>query len=137
MTRFNITLNEGAEFVLFCLSKMLGGEIFVPKIQSYKIMDVVKAISNKPKLKFVGIRPGEKLHEEMVSKSDAVNTISFKNYYVISPNSKFIGWDKKKYLKLNKLGKSCVSGFSYTSENNNKFLSVKELKKLIELNIKK
>jgi len=136
MTRFNITLNEGAEFVLFCLNKMLGGEVFVPKVPSYRITDVVKAISEKPKMKFVGIRPGEKLHEEMISKSDAINTISFKKYFIIAPNSKFIGWDKKKYLKLNKLGKTCPVGFSYTSDNNKNFLNISQIKKLIKLNIK-
>ena len=137
MTRFNITLDEGAQFVLFCLNKMIGGEIFVPKIPSYKIMDLVKAISDKPKCRFTGIRPGEKLHEEMISQSDAINTISFKNYFVIAPNSKFIDWNKNKYLKQNKDGKSCPSEFSYDSETNKNFLTVNQLKSLIKKNITK
>ena len=84
------------------------------------------------KIKFIGIRPGEKIHEEMISQNDAINSVEFKNYYVITPNSKFIKWNKKKYLKLNKFGKSCTSEFSYDSKTNKKFLTIKELKKLIQ-----
>ena len=87
MTRFNITLEESVNFVLFCLNKMWGGEIFVPKIPSYKIIDIAKAISTKAKLKFVGIRAGEKLHEEMISRHDSINTIEYNKYFVIAPNS--------------------------------------------------
>ena len=116
MTRFNITLNEGVYFVLFCLKKMLGGEIFVPKIPSYKVIDVAKAVSSKNKIKIIGIRPGEKLHEEMISQNDNKNTVEHKNYFVILPNSEFIGKEKKKkYLKLNKTGKTCSDEFSYKS----------------------
>ena len=102
MTRFNITLDESVNFVLFCLNKMWGGEIFVPKIPSYKIIDFAKAISTKAKLKFVGIRAGEKLHEEMISQHDSINTIEYNKYFVIAPNSQFIDWGKKKYMKHNK-----------------------------------
>lgn len=137
MTRFNITLEEGVNFVLFCLGKMMGGEIFVPKIPSYRIMDLAKAISAKAKFKFTGIRPGEKLHEQMISQSDALNTISFKNHFVIAPNSKFISWNKKKYLKQNKDGKGCSDGFSYNSATNKNFLTVSQLKSLIKKNITK
>ena len=73
----------------------------------------------------------------MISKSDAVNTINFKNYFVIAPNSKFIDWNKNKYLKQNKDGKSCSNEFSYNSETNDNFLTVNQLKKLIKLNITK
>ena len=132
MTRFNISLEKAVEFVLLCLKKMWGGEIFVPKIPSFRVIDVAKAISPQLKLKFIGIRPGEKIHEEMISQNDAINSIEFKNFYVITPNSKFIGWDKKKYLRLNKLGKSCASEFTYNSKTNKKFLTIKELKKLIQ-----
>ena len=132
MTRFNISLEDAVEFVLFCLKKMWGGEIFVPKIPSFRVIDVAKAISPQLKLKFIGIRPGEKIHEEMVSQNDAINLVEFKNFYVITPNSKFIKWDKKKYLKLNNLGKSCAREFTYSSKTNKKFLTIKELKKLIQ-----
>ena len=111
---------------------MWGGEIFVPKIPSFKVIDVAKAISPRLKIKFIGIRPGEKIHEEMISQNDAINSVEFKNYYVITPNSKFIKWDKQKYLKQNKNGKNCVKEFSYDSKTNKKFLTIKELKKLIQ-----
>ena len=135
MTRFNITLEESVNFVLFCLNKMWGGEIFVPQIPSYKIIDFAKAISTKAKLKFVGIRAGEKLHEEMISQHDSINTIEYNKYFVIAPNSKFINWDKKKYMKHNKGGKNCPNYFSYNSERNKKFLKISELKKLIKSNL--
>ena len=132
MTRFNISLEEGVEFVLFCLKKMWGGEIFVPKIPSYRVIDVARAISPKAKFKFIGIRPGEKIHEEMISQNDTMNTIEYKNHYVIIPNSEFIGWTKKKYLQSNKFGKSLSDDFVYSSKTNKKFLKVTDLKKLIK-----
>ena len=135
MTRFNITLEESVNFVLFCLNKMWGGEIFVPKIPSYKIIDFAKAISTKAKLKFVGIRAGEKLHEEMISQHDSINTIEYNKYFVIAPNSKFINWGKKEYMKHNKGGKNSPNYFSYNSESNKKFLKISELKKLIKSNL--
>ncbi len=134
MTRFNISLKEGVDFVILCLKKMWGGEIFVPKIPSYNIIDLAKAISPNSKIIYTGIRPGEKLHEEMVSKTDAINTIEYSKYFVITPNSIFINWDKRKYLKKNKGGKICQSNFSYDSKNNQKFLKTSELKKLIKEN---
>ena len=136
MTRFNITLNEGVDFVFLALKKMFGGEIFVPKIPSYKVTDVAKAISPKAKLKIIGIRPGEKLHEEMVSQSDAPNAIEFTTYFVIIPNSEFNSLDKKKYLKINSKGKNCSNEFSYNSKNNKFYLSISDLRKLIKNNSK-
>ena len=136
MTRFNITLEEGIDFVLFCLKKMWGGEIFVPKIPSFKVSDIIKAISPRNKIKIIGIRPGEKLHEEMVSQSDSPNTLEFKKHFVRVPNFKFIEWDKTKYLKLNKNGKSCDSNFSYNSKTNKDYLTISDLKKLIKKNQK-
>ena len=82
MTRFNITLQEAVNFVLFCLEKMWGGEIFVPKIPSYRLEDLAKAIAPRNKIKIIGLRPGEKIHEEMISTSDAVNTIEYKKYFI-------------------------------------------------------
>ena len=135
MTRFNITLEEGVEFVSFSLKKMWGGEIFIPKIPSYRIIDLAKAISSSAKIKIVGIRPGEKLHEEMISQNDAQNTIEYKNYFVITPNSQFINWDKKKYLKLNKSGAVCHNEFTYNSKSNKNFLNIVELKELVKKNL--
>ena len=137
MTRFNITLGEGVSFVIKCLDLMWGGEIFVPKIPSYKILDVAKAISPNAKLKFIGIRPGEKLHEEMITISDSPNTVEFNSYYVILPDHKFLEWDINKFLKKNKkdIGKFCNYGFNYSSVNNRNFLTVEKLKKLIINNV--
>ena len=84
MTRFNITLKKSVDFVNMCLSQMKGGEIFVPKIPSYKILDLLHAIHKKPKFKVIGIRPGEKLHEEMITESDSINTQEFKKYFIKS-----------------------------------------------------
>ena len=113
---------------------MWGGEIFVPKIPSYRLEDLAKAIAPRNKIKIIGLRPGEKIHEEMISTSDAVNTIEYKKYFIITPYSKFIGWNKKKYMKFNKNGKNCDSEFSYNSYNNKQYLTSNQIKKLIKSN---
>ncbi len=135
MTRFNITLQEGVDFVLQCLDKMWGGELFVPKIPSYKILDVAKAIAPDCKHKIVGIRPGEKLHEEMITETDALNSVEFKKYYVILPATPL--WDIDKFRKESNssVGKMCEFGFSYNSGTNKDFLAVKDLQKLIQNHI--
>jgi UDP-N-acetylglucosamine 4,6-dehydratase len=117
MTRFNITLEKAVSFVLKSLNFMKGGEIFIPKMPSYKILDVVKAVNKDLKIKFIGIRPGEKIHEELITESDSLNTIEKKSYYTILPSY-------KKSSKKNKI-------FSYNSKNNKNFLSIKEIKTLI------
>ena len=121
MTRFNITLSEAVTFVLNCIKRMQGGEIFVPKIPSYRILDLVKAISDKKKIEYIGIRPGEKLHEEMISTTDGINTTEYKNYFVIHPS-----------YEINR-AKKPIKNFS--SESNSKFLSTKELIKIIKKNL--
>lgn len=135
MTRFNITLREGVDFVLSCLKKMWGGEIFVPKIPSYGILDVAKAIAPDCDIKIIGIRPGEKLHEEMITTTDSLNTIEFKNYYVVLPSTPL--WDIEKFKKNSDsdLGKFTEFGFSYDSGTNIEFLSIEQLKELIEINL--
>jgi|TARA_B100001059_G_scaffold236621_1_gene288324 UDP-N-acetylglucosamine 4,6-dehydratase/5-epimerase len=135
MTRFNITLDEGVKFVLKCFNIMWGGEIFIPKIPSYKIGDLAKAICSKSKIKIIGIRPGEKISEEMVSEHDSINTIESKDYFIITPNLKFRDF-KIEYLKKNKNTKLCKKNFSYNSKENSKFLSVNEIKNLIKKNQK-
>ena len=133
MTRFSITLSEGVEFVFNSLDRMVGGEIFIPKIPSYNIMDVKNAIAPNSPTKIVGIRPGEKLHEEMITQSDAMNTIDCGNYFVILPSTLFL--TKEKYDKENDItSKQCEYGFSYNSENNENFLSLEEIKDLINKN---
>ena len=131
MTRFNITLQEGVDFVLNSLEKMWGGELFVPKIPSYKILDVAKAIAPDAKHEIVGIRPGEKLHEEMITETDALNSVEFEKYYVILPAIPL--WDIEKFRKESNssIGKMCEFGFSYNSSTNKDFLSLDELKTLI------
>ena len=135
MTRFSITLQDGVDFVLQCLEKMWGGELFVPKIPSYRISDIAEAIAPECKHVSIGIRPGEKLHEEMITKTDSINTIEFDNYYVILPSTQM--WDIEKFRKESNssIGKMCESGFSYNSGTNKHFLSVDELKELIKNNL--
>jgi UDP-N-acetylglucosamine 4,6-dehydratase/5-epimerase len=132
MTRFNITLQQGVDFVLQCLEKMWGGELFVPKIPSYKITDVAKAINSDCKLEIVGIRPGEKLHEEMITLTDALNTVEFEGHYVILPASP-PRWDIQEFIQSSdcSLGKLVSESFSYNSNTNKKFLTIKELQILI------
>ena len=133
MTRFNITLQEGVDFVLQCLEKMWGGELFVPKIPSYRIIDVAKAINPDCRLEIVGIRPGEKLHEEMITLTDALNTVEFDNYYVILPSAK-LSWDIKKFIQESNgdPGKMVSEDFCYNSATNKNFLSVKKIRSLIK-----
>ena len=139
MTRFNITLQEGVDFVLKCLERMWGGELFVPKIPSYRILDVAKAVAPDAKYEIVGIRSGEKLHEEMITVSDSMNTVEFDDYYAIVPNSEYLSWDRKSFLNESNGSKGtyCKDGFSYNSSTNEKFLTVDELRELIEDHIQK
>mgnify|MGYP001368227505 CR=1 FL=1 len=134
MTRFNITLQEGVDFVLQSLEKMWGGELFVPKIPSYRILDLAKAVAPEAEYEIVGIRAGEKLHEDMITVNDAINTIEFDNYFVIIPNSKYLSWDKDSFLnQSNEINwKECEEGFSYNSGTNNHFLTIDEIKFLLE-----
>lgn len=138
MTRFNITLKEGVQFVISSLEKMWGGELFVPKIPSYRIIDVAKAIAPNAKIKIIGIRPGEKVHEEMITGADATNSVEFKKYYVILPNSDQIQWNKNDFIKKSttEKGKLCKKNFNYNSRDNKKYLTVSEIKKLISSNYK-
>jgi len=117
MTRFNITLDESVKFVLQSINQMEGGEIFIPKMPSYKILDLIKAINKNLKIKYIGIRPGEKLHEELICESDSLNVVDKKDYFVILPSYKKIPFKNKI--------------FSYNSKNNKNFLTVKKLESLI------
>lgn len=128
MTRFNITLEEGVEMVLWALENALGGEIFVPKIPSYRITDLAEAIGPSCRRKVIGIRPGEKVHEEMITSSDSFNTVDLGNYYAILNAGG--GRTVNDYLKKKK-GKKVQAGFCYNSGQNNKFLKVSEIQKLI------
>lgn len=134
MTRFNITLQEGVDFVLKCLEVMWGGELFVPKIPSYKILDVAKAVAPECKTEIVGIRPGEKIHEEMITETDSINTVEFEDYYVILPSTEL--WDVEKFRKESndKEGKFCEIGFRYSSGNNTEWIKAEQLRELIKTN---
>jgi UDP-N-acetylglucosamine 4,6-dehydratase len=131
MTRFSITLAEGVRFVLDCLGRMWGGELFVPKIPSYRITDVAAAIAPDAKTELVGIRPGEKLHEEMITSTDAMSTVEFEDYYVILPSTPL--WDLERFREESgpAPGHSVTENFAYNSGTNDHFLTVAEIGKLI------
>jgi FlaA1/EpsC-like NDP-sugar epimerase len=131
MTRFNISLEEGVEMVLFAVEHAIGGEIFVPKIPSYKILDVAKAVAPEAKHEIVGIRPGEKLHEEMITSSDSFNTIDLEKYFAILPQ----GNPKIQTYYENKGGKMVVPGFCYNSGTNDQWLTVEDIKSLISVHL--
>lgn len=132
MTRFNITLDKAVDLVLFALQNAIGGEIFVPQLSSYKVTDLAKAIGPDCKLKIIGIRPGEKMHEEMVTESDSYNTINIKKYYIILPMAPYFNplATAAKYSKKFRV-KKVKPGFRYTSGTNDKWLTVKDLRTLI------
>jgi FlaA1/EpsC-like NDP-sugar epimerase len=128
MTRFNISLQEGADLVLHALEHAWGGEIFVPKIPSYKITDVAKAIGPDCKHEIVGIRPGEKIHEEMITSSDSFTTYDLGKYYAILPQ--LTNWNLQDYIKHFN-AKAVAQGFQYNSGENKEWLSIEQLRKLI------
>ena len=132
MTRFNITLREGVGMVLWALEKAVGSEILVPKIPSYRIMDVAEAIGPNCKKEIIGIRPGEKIHEEMITESDSYTTVDIGEYYAILPNNEEA---KRKYMAEGIEPKAVKPGFSYNSGENSKFLKPKEIEELIRNNI--
>jgi UDP-N-acetylglucosamine 4,6-dehydratase/5-epimerase len=122
MTRFNINMEEAIDLTIYSLMNLKGGETFVPKIPSFRITDLAKAISKESKIKIIGIRPGEKIHEEMISAHDSSNVYDLGKYYVIIPNYLKNEYSLKKIVK---------KGFSYNSDNNPEFLSINQLKKII------
>jgi UDP-N-acetylglucosamine 4,6-dehydratase (inverting) len=129
MTRFNISLDGGVEMVLHALDKAWGGEIFIPKIPSYRILDIADAIGPSCEKEVIGIRPGEKIHEEMITPSDSFNTYDLGKYYVILPTR--LNWDLKKYItEFNAI--KVKEGFSYNSGENTEWESVDSLKYLIK-----
>jgi UDP-N-acetylglucosamine 4,6-dehydratase len=133
MTRFNITLNEGVEFVDWAICNNFGGEIFVPKIPSFKVTDLVKAISPKGKIKIIGIRKGEKIHEEMVSESESLNTIETNKRYIILSNSTDNEFNQ--ILKYHK-GKKIKTRFRYTSELKNNLINTQKIKEILKRHFK-
>jgi len=127
MTRFWITLEQGVDFVLNCLEQMVGGELFVPKIPSMNIMDLAKAIAPECKTEIVGVRPGEKLHEVMVTRDDARRTLEYKDHYVVQPDFQF--WRSR--FKCNG-GNPLPEDFEYNSETNPWILTIDEMREMLE-----
>lgn len=126
MTRFWITLDQGVEFVIAMLEAMHGGELFVPKIPSMRIVDLARAIAPEARLDNVGIRPGEKLHEQMISVDDARRTVDAGTFYVVKPDAEW--WDGSAWADR----KGVADGFSYTSDTNGEWLSVDQLRAMLD-----
>ena len=133
MTRFNITLGQGVDLVLNTLEKSWGGEIIIPKIPSYKITDLAEALAPECKLKVIGIRPGEKLHEQMITLSDSPYTYDLGKYYSIIPFSR--NWSLDKYIE-NFKAKKVKNGFEYSSNNNEEWETIENLRNLLNSQIK-
>jgi FlaA1/EpsC-like NDP-sugar epimerase len=129
MTRFNISLQEGVDMVLWALENALGGEIFVPKIPSFRITDLAEAIGPSCKKPIIGIRPGEKIHEEMITSSDSFNTVDLGQYYAILNTSG--GKSADLYTKM-ETAKKVPTGFCYNSGDNPQFLTIPEIQSLIK-----
>ncbi|KGY11298.1 UDP-N-acetylglucosamine 4,6-dehydratase [Vibrio tubiashii] len=129
MTRFNISLQDGVNMVMYALEHHLGGEIFVPKIPSYRILDVAEAIAPECNTEVVGIRPGEKLHEEMITDTDSLNTIDLGKYYAILPSVSFT-YTEGEYLDHHKATK-VPFGFKYNSGTNEEWETVESLRRKI------
>ncbi len=128
MTRFNILMEQCLETVFYAIKNSIGGEMIIPKMPSIRITDLAHSIKNN-KIEIVGIRPGEKLHEELISESDSFNTFDIGKYYVMLP-SNYIEY-KSKYKKYIKKGKKVKEGFSYNSRDNDNFLSKTQIKQII------
>ena len=126
MTRFWITLEQGVRFVIRCIEQMHGGEVFVPKIPSLNIMDLKEAIAPECDVEFVGIRPGEKLHEVLISEDEARQAVELKDMFIIQPTHPW--WGEKNWDK----GKPLPDGFRYASDSNTHWLSVEETRRILE-----
>jgi UDP-N-acetylglucosamine 4,6-dehydratase (inverting) len=132
MTRFNISLKEGVEMVLWALEHAQGGEVFVPKIPSYRITDVAEAIAPGCRQVAIGIRPGEKIHEEMITVADSANTVDLGRYFAILPGPDSVQLEE---YRSGPGAKAVPSGFSYSSGTNLEFLTVEEIRRLIRLHV--
>lgn len=132
MTRFAITLEEGVKMVLWVIQNSLGGEIFVPKIPSFKILDLAKMMSPKSRIKKIGIRKGEKIHEDLITTSDSISTYNIGKYYVILPDNSFE--TVSKFKKKFKILKKVKENFHYNSSDNSDFIDGEILKKYLKKN---
>lgn len=132
MTRFNISLDDGVDMVLWAITHAIGGEVLVPKIPSYRITDVAEAIAPEAEHPIIGIRPGEKVHEEMITESDSFNTVDLGKYYAILPSADVLLAEK--YLQREGVTK-VPEGFCYNSGTNTNFLTVEEIRDLIKKHV--
>jgi UDP-N-acetylglucosamine 4,6-dehydratase len=126
MTRFWITLDQAVQLMLNAIEHMQGGEIFLPKIPSMKIMDLTKAIAPECEVDIIGIRPGEKIHEVLITEEEGRHTIDYDGMYVVMPN--YYWWNRQNY----KTGTKLPEGFTYMSNTNDQWLSVRDLKEIIK-----
>ena len=131
MTRFMISLDQAVKLVWHTFEDMIGGEIYVKKIPSMKVVDIAKAIAPKAKHKIIGIRPGEKLHEQMISFEDSYSTFDYKDYYKILPQINNWVFDKKRI----KRGIKVPNNFIYSSETNSSWMTIQDLQKWIKVNL--
>ena len=132
MTRFVIKLQEGVDFVLKCIPNMMGGEIFIPKLPSLRIVDLVTALVGSNNYNIIGIRPGEKLHEVMIPMEESLNCIDMRSFYIIQPM--FYWWNNEILKKvIGKTGISVSKSFEYSSNTNNNWHSVEDIKNLLKL----
>lgn len=131
MTRFFITIEDGVNFSIDCFKRMIGGEILIPKCKKIKIIDLAKVVNPSAKIKIIGIRPGEKIHEVLFSKEDSANIIEFDNHYIIKPSINLN--IKNSYLKnnLREKGRKLIKEFEYSSNSNQNFMSSNKIKKFI------
>jgi len=129
MTRFWITRGQGVQFVLDCLERMQGGEVFVPKIPSMKVTDVARVVAPECRTEIIGIRPGEKLHEVLVTQDDARHTAEFDRYYTIQPAAHW--WDKKRYLRESG-GRAVAENFQYSSDTNPDWMTPGQLVEVLK-----
>jgi UDP-N-acetylglucosamine 4,6-dehydratase len=126
MTRFWISLDQGVRFVVRCIEEMHGGEVFVPKIPSMKMLDLAEAIAPRAKVRIIGIRPGEKLHEVLISEDEARTTVELDDMYVVQPAAAlWFGhfWED--------IGKPLLDGYHYASDNNSEWLTSQEIQKMV------
>lgn len=128
MTRFSITLDEGVQLVMHALTSAWGGEIFVPKIPSYRVLDLAEAIAPACEIKYIGVRPGEKIHEEMITENDSLSTFQCKDLYVILPSAPV--WNFEKWLSTFDATR-VVAGFKYNSGLNDKWLTIDKIRTLV------
>ncbi|HXF84749.1 MAG TPA: UDP-N-acetylglucosamine 4,6-dehydratase (inverting) [Anaerolineales bacterium] len=127
MTRFWLSLEQGVHFVIECIEQMEGGEVFVPKIPSTRVIDLARAIVPNAKIEIIGIRPGEKLHEDLISEDEARHTVELEKMYVIQPaEASWFGYSWKDK------GKPLPEGFTYTSNNNTQWLTIEEIRRFVE-----